>query len=381
MVCGGLIGWPGLYSSDVPERRPATRTDRDATLMDGQEAGQKPHDPWSAGSWPREVVLGRSIWHPAAGYGRLIGLTFIGCLALIALLSMLLLIQDRGAVRVIWGVVFAGAASAIAGVTYLLRGLATIRYVLGDDHLRIEWRRMVRRIPYDDMLQVTYHLRDAVELPDREPYWPGYRVSTIRTRDGVWHSYATVPPHRRVRITTPVATFAISPERPVLFIQELERRRLGTPLTVAPGVRVAASEVPDLKPARPRQAGVAARVSAPVRESLDIFRREILTDGIASTLVAIGVIIPVFILAYTFNEVDFLPEQIPLQWSAQGEPVRVGSSATIWALPLLALTVLVVNAALATFVIQFDRVAARLLVSITPVVQILVAIAIWRIIN
>jgi hypothetical protein len=348
--------------------------------MDGQEAGQTRHDPWSAGSWPREVVPGRTIWHPAAGYGRLVGLTFIACLALIALLSMLLLIQDRGTVRVIWGVVFFGATAAAAGVAHLLRGLSTMRYVLREDHLRIEWRRVVRRIPYDDMLQVTYHLRDVIDLPDREPYWPGYRVSTIRTRNGVWHSYATVPPHRRVRITTPVATFAISPERPVLFIQELERRRMGTPMTVVPGVRVAAQEAPARKAGRPAQ-GVAARVTAPVRESVDIFRKEVLTDGIASTLVATGVIIPVFMLAYTFNEVDFLPEQIPLHWSAQGEPVRVGSSATIWTLPLLALTVLVVNAALATFVIQFDRVAARLLVSITPVVQVLVAIAIWRIIN
>jgi len=371
----------GLYSTDVSKRRPVTLTNRDAALMDGHEAGQTRHDPWSAGSWPREVVPGRSIWHPAAGYGRLVGLTFVGCLALIALLSMLLLIQDGGAVRVIWGVVFVGSAAAAAGVAHLLRGLATMRYVLGQDHLRIEWRRVVRRIPYDDMLQVTYHLRDAVDLPDREPYWPGYRVSTIRTRNGVWHSYATVPPHRRVRITTPVATFAISPERPVLFIQELERRRMGTPLAVAPGVRVGVPEAPARTRARPRQAGVAAQVVEPVRKSIDIFRNEVLTDGIASTLVAISVIIPVFMLAYTFNEVDFLPEQIPLQWSAQGEPVRVGSSATIWTLPLLALTVLVVNAALATFVIQFDRVAARLLVSITPVVQILTAIAIWRIIN
>lgn len=348
--------------------------------MDGQQADQTQHDAWSAASWPRVAVPGRSIWHPAAGFGRLIGLTFVACLALIALLSILLLIQDSGAIRVVWGVVFLGAAAAMAGVVHLLRGLSTMRYVLGEDHLRIEWRRRVRRIPYDDMLHVTYHLRDVVDLPNREPYWPGYRVSTIRTREGVWHSYATVPPHRRVRITTPVAIFAISPERPVLFIQELERRRMGTPMTIPAGIDVVAAPRPERVPRRGRPS-IAGGMTASIRESINLFRNELLTDGVASTLVAVGVIIPVFLLAYTFNEVDFLPERIPLQWNAQGEPVRTGSSATIWTLPLLALTVLVVNAALATLVLQFDRFAARLLVAITPVVQVIVGIALWRIIN
>lgn len=345
--------------------------------MDGQQLDQS-QEAWNAGSWPGDVVIGRSIWHPAAGYGRLVGLLFVACLLLIALFALLLLLQDSGAVRVVWGILFAGALAGVAGIWNLLRGLASMRYVLGEEHLRIEWRKQVRQIPYGDMLAVTYHLRDRVELPYREPYWPGYRVSTIRTREGIWHSYATVPPHRRVRITTHVATFAISPERPVLFVQELERRRMGRgealPASIEPGVPVQSAT------SRRKQKS-AAGVAASVRESLGIFRNELLTDSVASTLVAVGVIIPVFLLAYTFNEVDFLPERIPLHWDASGQPTRIGGSSAIWTLPLLALTVLVINAALATLVIQFDRVAARLLVAITPIVQITVGFALWRIIN
>lgn len=255
-----------------------------------------------------------------------------------------------------------------------------MRYVLGEDHLRIEWRKQARHIPYDDMLTVVYHLRDRVELPYREPYWPGYRVSTIRTRDGIWHSYATVPPHRRVRVTTPVATYAISPERPVLFVQELERRRMGRAYAMPASIEHGLPAPAATSGARRRRAATGG-VAASLRESFTVFHNELLTDGVASTLVAVGVIIPVFLLAYTFNEVDFLPEQIPLHWDASGQPTRIGGSSAIWTLPLLALTVLVINAALATLVIQFDRVAARLLVAITPIVQITVGFALWRIIN
>lgn len=347
--------------------------------MDGQQADQS-QQAWNAGAWPGDSVLGRSIWHPAAGYGRLVGYLFVACLLLIALFALLLFLQDGGAVRVVWGVLFAGALAGIAGLWQLLRGLNSMRYVLGEDHLRIEWRKKVRQIPFDDMLTVTYHLRDRVELPYREPYWPGYRVSTIRTKDGIWHSYATVPPNRRVRITTPVATFAISPERPVLFVQELDRRRLGREQGLPASIQSGVPRVePGVSPRRKRAAP--GGVAVPVREALNVFRNDLLTDPVASTLVAVGVIIPVFLLAYTFNEVDFLPERIPLHWDARGQPTRTGGSSSIWTLPLLALTVLVVNAALATLVIQFDRVAARLLVAITPVVQISVGFALWRIIN
>lgn len=347
--------------------------------MDGPERGQTAQHAWDAGSWPRDVSTGRSFWRPTAGYGRLVGFLLIACLAVIALLSLLLLVQDRGTVRVVWLVLLAASLGAIAGVAHLLRGLATLRYALMEDHLRIEWRRTVRRIPYDDMLQVAYHLRERVELPYREPYWPGYRVSTIRTRDGIWHSFATVPPHRRVRIITPVAVFAISPERPILFIQELERRRLGTSVVIPASLE--RGRTASMERRRARGATGMVGVLEPVQRSIELFRNGLLTDRIASTLVAIGIIIPVFLLAYTFNEVDFLPEQIPLRWDAHGEPSRVGSSATIWTLPLLALTVLVINAALATLVLQFDRVAARLLVLTTPLVQLMVGLALWRIIN
>lgn len=344
--------------------------------MSGRQPDSTLHDPWSDGGSPGELVISRGIWRPADGYGRILGYAIIIGLMLIAVLSLLLTVQDEGPVRVVWGLLLAGAAGSAIWVWSILRGLSTIRYVLGDSHLSIEWKRTVRRIAYDDMLAVTYHLRERLDLPQREPYWPGYRVSTIRTREGIWHSWATVPPHRRVRITTPVAVYAISPERPVLFIQELERRRMGSTQGLPLGVAATAGTV---QPSRRRASRSIPGAAA--KQSLELFRSTLLTDRIASTLVAVGVIIPVFLLAYTFNEVEFLPERIPLHWNAAGEVVRTGGSAAIWTLPLLALSVLVVNAALATLVIRFDRVAARMFVAITPVVQVAIGIALWRIIN
>ncbi len=342
------------------------------------EAGQQATN---AGDWRHEYAPGKNEWHPAAGFGRLVGAGLIALAGLTGLTALLLLIQADGAMRMLWLLVLLGALAGITRIAYLLKGLASLRYVLNDDHLRIEWLHETRQVPYDDMLEVIYHLREQLKLPGRERYWPGFYVSVIQTRDGVWRSYATVPPHRRVRITTPSAVIALSPERPILFIQELERRRLARPAGVEihpdVGVSPAAPVSPQTRPpARVRQ----ARVS-PLQRSIDMFRKDLLHDRIASTMVAIGIIIPVFMLAYTFNEVDFLPDGLPLHWNAHGEVDRTGDASSIWTLPLLALTVLVVNAALATLVLPFDRVAARLLVAFTPLVQIMIGIALLRIVN
>lgn len=329
----------------------------------------------------QQFAPGRSVWRPTPGYGRLVGVSLcFGC-GVIAVLSFLLLVQDEGPIRILWLLLLVGALAILVWVIRLLRGLDSMRYVLADDHLRIEHGKTVRQVPYDDMLQVVYHLRERLDLPGREPYWPGYRVSTIRTRGGVWHSFATVPPNRRVRITTPAAVFAISPERPILFIQELERRRMGRESGLLADIEVGDVGVAPGRPERRRPTAAWQARTAGLRQSIDLFRRELLTDTIASTLVAIGVIIPVFMLAYTFNEVDFLPQRIPLHWNADGELDRLAPSRAIWTLPLLALTVLVVNAGLATIVYRFDQVAARLLVAITPIAQITIAIALLRIIN
>jgi hypothetical protein len=342
------------------------------------EAGQQAND---AASWRHAYAPGKSEWRPAAGFGRLVGSGLIAFFATAGIAAALLLIRSDGAMQILWLLMLLSAAAGVGGVAYVLKGLASLRYVLTDDHLRIEWMRETRRVPYDDMLEVIYHLRERLELPGRERYWPGFYVSVVQTRGGVWRSYATVPPHRRIRITTPSAVIAISPERPVLFIQELERRRLGRTEDTLDGPH---SEIAVVAPTRSiSQPPTAARQerALPFQRSIDMLRQDLLHDRIASTLVAIGIIIPVFMLAYTFNEVDFLPDGLPLHWDANGEVDRTGDAASIWTLPLLALTVLVVNTGLATLVLPFDRVLARLLVSFTPVVQIAIGIALLRIVN
>ena len=334
-----------------------------------------------AGGWRHEYAPGKNVWRPSAGFGRLVGVGLIAFFGLAGIVALLLLIRAEGAMQVPWLFMLLAASGGVGGIAHLLRGLASLRYVLTEDHLRIEWMRETRRVPYDDMLEVIYHLRERLELPARERYWPGFYVSVVQTRGGVWRSYATVPPNRRVRITTPSAVVAISPERPVLFIQELERRRLNRPEGV---LLESTSEIalvaPPLSEARP--AAAPGRVGAlPFQRSIDMLRKDLLLDRTASTLVAIGIIIPVFMLAYTFNEVEFLPDGLPLHWDANGDVDRAGDASSIWTLPLLALTVLVVNTGLATLVLPFDRVAARLLVSFTPVVQIAIGIALLRIVN
>lgn len=349
--------------------------------MDRNQQHEVGQGAWDAGNWRHEHAPGKSEWRPAAGFGRLVGVGLLALIGLVGAGALLLLIRDEGAIRVLWLLLLLAALVGAGVVAYLLKALASLRYVLAEEYLRIEWMRGTRRVPYDDMLEVIYHLRERLELPGRERYWPGFHVSTVQTRGGVWRSYATVPPNRRVRITTQSAVIAISPERPVLFIQELERRRQRRP-----GVVLAApySDVMVATPSRsqaPRPAAARRAHGLPFQRSIDMLRKDLLTDGPASTLVAIGIIIPVFMLAYTFNEADFLPDSLPLHWDANGNVDRSGGSSSIWTLPLLALTVLVVNTGLATLVLPFDRVVARLLVAFTPIVQIAIGIALLRIVN
>ncbi|MBA2453605.1 MAG: hypothetical protein H0V47_10570, partial [Chloroflexia bacterium] len=279
--------------------------------MDRNQPDDVGQQAWDAGSWQHEHAPGKNEWRPAAGFGRLVGGGLIAASGLAGIAALLLVIRADGAMRILWLLTLLAAAGGIGGVVHVLRGLASLRYVLTEDHLRIEWMRETRRVPYDDMLEVIYHLRERLKLPGRERYWPGFYVSVVQTRGGVWRSYATVPPHRRIRITTPSAVIAISPERPVLFIRELERRRLVQPEAALVEPR---SEITVAAPADPRPRGRPAARQArgfPFQRSVDMLRKDLLHDRTASTLVAIGIIIPVFMLAYTFNEVDFLPDGLP----------------------------------------------------------------------
>src|SRR5690606_13266285 len=91
------------------------------------------------------------------------------------------------------------------------------------------------------------HIGPAIDQIEERPggwqrFWPGYYVGTRRAKVGNVRVIATLPLRRQLLISTADRDFAISPERPVLFVEEygrlrraLDLQRTGGFPTVAPG--------------------------------------------------------------------------------------------------------------------------------------------------
>jgi hypothetical protein len=333
----------------------------------------------------------------------LIGLLLLlGCGAAIVLL--LLRVPDSGGgQRVAWIAMAAALTALTIGIAVLLRALPTMRYRFTDDALIVEWLGERRVVRFDEIVDVTFAPRRPVRLGRWEPFWPGYYVATARTPEGTWHSWATQQPHRRVRIVTARGIVAISPERPVRFVAELNRLvqahvdPVSSPPRSIPTAIDRSPQEPDESPpgsapgptrqrtvptARSRRPGAA---SNPILGWLvtfrDLFRDRLLGDQVSSVLVATGVVLPVLMVAYLYGQYEGLPQQIPIRWDASGEVEVLSSPGGLWRFPRIAFTLLVVNTVLATLAIEVDRYLSRLLLAGVPAAQVILFVALVRAVN
>lgn len=375
-----------------------------------------------------------STWKASASFGRLIGIAvIIGSLALTGAAIWRVFATD-GTARLLAVVAALMMAIATAYLWSLYRGLDSIRYTIGADRLTIAWMNERHTIPLADIQDVVYEPRSSISARGYERLWPGYSVSTRQMRDGVWHSVATQSPARRVRIVTRRGIYAISPERPILFLGELARRRRGadagpTSSTPAPRPRsqadVSLSRQPPYQ-SEPqfgidaqRQRGEAFErrgdtgplpqipdttvpTAAQGRSDMDqrhrhppsrardasqqgwlfvyrhLFRERLLGDPIASGLIAVGVMLPLVMVAVLYSQYEGVSAVIPLHWNAHAEVDQYGTRRDLWRFPLMAAVVLVFNATFATLALTVDRFMARLIVAATPVVQLLIFVALVR---
>lgn len=318
-------------------------------------------------------------WRAAAGSGMAIGVVLATILGLVAAFAIARALGESGTSRIIW-VIVAGTSVPGAGyVVYLLRGLAGMRYVLGRRALAIECLATRRSVPYDAVLDIVYAPRERVPAAGWERYWPGFHISTSRMIDGVWHSWATQPPHRRVRIVTASDVIAISPQRPILFIDELNRRCggvLDAPIVEDERVR----DDDDAVPAIPETERVQDHPSLGYAWRV-LFRERLLGDQVASALVAAGVVLPLLMAGYLYSQYEGVPTAIALHYNAHGQIDSIGEPRDLWMMPIVAAIVLALNTALATFAELFDRFVSRLFLVATPAVQLLAFIAMLRLMN
>jgi len=272
------------------------------------------------------------------------------------------------------------ATGGFVYVVYLIRGLRNLHYTLGRRAFTIDCLGKRRSIPYEAMVDIIYKPGEHLPGVGWEPFWPGFHISTTRMIDGIWHSWATMPPSRRVRIVTQGEVIAVSPHRPVMFIDELNHRRmLAQQVAIVRddgAVDIAeidgADEAIDERSRRYPDLGYAWRV---------LFRERLLGDQFASALLAAGVVIPLLMAGYLYSQYEGIPSSIALHYNAFGEIDAFGQPSDVWTLPIIAAIVLAVNTALATFVELFDRFLSRLFLAATPAIQVLALIAMLRLMN
>lgn len=343
---------------------------------------------------PVDATLGR--WRAAASPGGLIGVLII-ILSMLgaggAILALLGVASVPLPTPVIWlaAVLFTAAAAA---ASYLVYGYTTIGYAFGDDVLEIRWAGRRYAI---DLAAVTY-IGPAIEVLEERPgrwqrFWPGYYVGVRQEKIGPVRVVATLPLRRQLLISTDTEHFAISPERPVLFVEEygrlrraLDAQRTGGLPTVAPGQgaqRLADAgwtmQYPVIAPsrgARGEQPDAASattgsyQIAAPGRGVSPLLRPVLLADRVARVFLAIAILFNLLLVGYILLKYDSIPQSITLHWNVNGLPDRIGSPREIWTLPLITGLVTLANFGLAWSIVTFDRFAARFLLGGTCLVQL-----------
>lgn len=355
-------------------------------------------------------------WRATASPGGLIGLlAAILCLMLAG--GALLVVLGKAAAPLpntgVWValVVFALLTALFGSLVY---GYLTIGYELGERFLVIQWAGRRDVIPLQEIKHIGPAIEALEEHPGRlQPFWPGYYVGKQAGKSGPVRVVATLPLRRQLLVSTENRQFAISPERPVLFVEEfgrlrraLDLQRSGMVPTVEPGAgarRLADAgwtmPYPVVAPGHSAEPTTGQAVGAPVpgatadlpaarseaftrgRDVSPVLRPMLLNDTTALSLLAVAVLLNVLMVGYILIRYDSIPPSIALHWNVNGLPDRIGSPREIWTLPLITGIVTVANFGLAWSIVTFDRFAARFLLAATGVVQLVAWVAVITLIH
>lgn len=282
---------------------------------------------------------------------------------------------------VLWAV---AALSLVAGVAalFLLYGYHSIRYELSARSLDIRWARRHESVDLAAINAVV----PASEIWPRSPagrrrFWSGYYVDRWDSPLGPVEVIATMPPRRQLLVSAGERRFAISPERPVLFLREYARLRETLGLEPDSGATwVSPSESMDRLardgwtgsfPSVPETAAISSAVepSHELPERSSSSRVQFLADPAALGLLGLSALLTFAMVAYVGARFDTLPSSIALHWNVNGYPDVIGSPRAIWTIPVITALVTLLNLVLAWSVAAFDRFAARLLLGGSVLVQ------------
>jgi hypothetical protein len=226
----------------------------------------------------------------------------------------------------------------------------TLTYDIDRNGLYIRWAGNQTIVPLDRVVTI-----DVGAGPTFLPFGIFQRVGTYWGRafasETPLYLYATQPPGECLIIYTTDAAYAVSPEDPEAFVQDLEQRRnLG-----------------------------ATKIMQPSVEHSRVFHYVFWRDGTVLTLVVAAVVINLLALALIATTYPSLAPAVEMRFDATGEVAELRPRHQVLFLPLAALGLSLFNTATGMLLYRRLPPGARLLQGASVIVQLLFLVAIAQI--
>ncbi|MGQ9547514.1 MAG: PH domain-containing protein [Roseiflexus sp.] len=242
--------------------------------------------------------------------------------------------------------------SLLAAVWFAYRFVTamTLSYAIDRNGLYIRWAGNQAIIPLDRVITI-----DAGSGPVFLPFGLFQRIGTYWGRafagEKPLYLYATQPPDSCLIIYTADAAYAVSPEDPEAFVQDLEQRRnLG-----------------------------ATKVMQPSIVYTGMFHYAFWRDGTVLGLVVAAVVFNLLALALIAATYPSLAPVVEMRFDATGKIAELRPRHQVLFLPLAALGLSLLNTAIGMALYRNLPLGARLLQSASVIVQLLFLVAIAQI--
>jgi hypothetical protein len=299
---------------------------------------------------PRPMAM---VWIPRPSQaGLTLAATAVGALLFSALVFWLATRQDVG-LGMFFGL-FIGALALSLGATVAVVafGYFSLRYALEPNALVISWLDREERIPYGQIDGILGGGRLG-PLRVRGLDLPGYRVGVSRSRAlGAIKIYATSQRAEEIiLVLTATASYALTPSNIDEFRENLIRSAEASEGNDA-------TEVQSLRPG----------VQAVPRDAF------MLSTIVASALLLAAM---VAVIMVRFAE---LPDLMPIHFDALANPDFIAPKGDVFRFPTVGTGILVVNTVIAAAIYSAERIGARLLSVSTVIIELVILVAVVRVV-
>lgn len=244
------------------------------------------------------------------------------------------------------------ALTATLILGYLALIVFNLRYQLNRNGLTIYWGVSRQRIPFN-------HIRQIIPASERsdEIAFKGINLGGLRLGRGTLQNHgalifkSTSDLEQSLLVTTPERAYLISPTEPARVMKAWTDRQ---PLGPTQQWRE------DTRPLRP-------------------FNTPLLSDQLAWSLIAGGVLLLIGLLGYISLNYPELPVTLPIHFDSLGRADRIAPKVFLFSLPAVGAIVWLTNFLLGSFIYRREKLGAYLLWGSTAAVQLSLWVALFTI--